>query len=247
MKNLWIVLAFFLLVLTPLGYKAYYLKKGDGDYIKTDSLEMLLNLTRDISDIDNQFNQLGGSLKEFMKDGCEKEKIDNIISNYNTKVDTLKKDQLRQVTELRQQLLDKQKELYSIISPPNIWLLILIIIICGIIGGYAGSRYNEIESNVKKKVLESLPAGDKTAMLKAFGEITTPEDPQKLLAYIIFGIIASSVSVLALRFFDSEILKFKYAIDYFIFGAFCLIGSVYAKDWILSLYNRINPRGNDTP
>ena len=65
------------------------------------------------------------------------------------------------------------------------------------------------------------------------------EKPKALYTSIIFGVIASSISILALNLTDSKILDFEKPTDYFILWGWCILGAIYAKRWIESLYGKL--------
>ena len=58
-------------------------------------------------------------------------------------------------------------------------------------------------------------------------------------ASIIFGIIASSLAVLALNIIDSKILEFSKTTDYLVLWGWCILGAIYAKKWIEHLYGKL--------
>lgn len=136
----------------------------------------------------------------------------------------------------------------------NVYAIILIVTFSGALGGFARTKYALLEDLleklevVKQSVNGVLPeenAKDKNKLnsdiseLKESIEKAKNEDNEKVYVNIIFGIIASSLSFLALTTFNSKVLDFKSEIDYFIFLSWCLLGAVFAKNWIKSLYNRV--------
>lgn len=72
------------------------------------------------------------------------------------------------------------------------------------------------------------------------------EKDEKETANLIFGLIAASLSMVALRAFDSTILTFDELTDYFIFWGWCVMGAVFAKSWILSIYKNISGKGGNS-
>jgi len=69
-----------------------------------------------------------------------------------------------------------------------------------------------------------------------------PDPSTRYYTSIVFGVIASSISLLALKFADSQVLKFEATIDYFVLWAWCLLGAVYAKDTLERVYNSRFPK-----
>jgi len=137
----------------------------------------------------------------------------------------------------------------------NIWAILLIIIISGILGGFARTKYYLVDDILKE--LETIQVSVKNNIsyntLENNEELNQKlhsltnrindlkdKDNEKVTINIVFGIIASSLSMLALTTFSSKILDFQSEIDYFIFLGYCLLGAVFAKNWIKSLYDRIN-------
>lgn len=150
----------------------------------------------------------------------------------------------------------------------NIWLIILIILTAGIIGGWARINYslllplkNDLENliarmkSIKDEIdISKTVRPEEVALTNAVNQVRQktddfeqkvddiinelPTKSQRVNTSIVFGVIASSISLLALKLTDSSVLKFDGHIDYFILWAWCLLGAVYAKDSIERIYNR---------
>nr|WP_288934789.1 YEATS-associated helix-containing protein [uncultured Allomuricauda sp.] len=173
-----------------------------------------------------------------------------------------------------------KKELLSIKTKdalkPNFWLIALIILSAGILGGYARTGYQylmsikddlgdfktdllKMENNIST-TLNSINSDDIKTKLsldtktlqsikvkaddieKKIGDAIQKEANrvQTVRASVLFGIIASSISLLALNLTESKILEFESGIDYFILWGWCVLGAVYAKNWIANIYDRIS-------
>jgi len=155
----------------------------------------------------------------------------------------------------------------------NSWIIILIILISGIVGGFARSNYNLLEDvkeglkvlRDKSKEMQKSPdfkRDDSNPQLETkLSKLITfldeedtrkilniennyASDGKKVLVNIFFGIIAASCSLLALTAFSSKVLDFQSDIDYFIFLGWCMVGAVFAKKWLLALYSRLTTSTN---
>ncbi|MEO1438616.1 MAG: YEATS-associated helix-containing protein [Bacteroidota bacterium] len=70
------------------------------------------------------------------------------------------------------------------------------------------------------------------------------EEQHSMVANLTFGLIASSLSILALDFINSKVLDFERNVDYFILWGWCILGAVFAKAWIQNLYDKIRDQTN---
>lgn len=68
------------------------------------------------------------------------------------------------------------------------------------------------------------------------------KEAERKYAFVLFGIIAAALSFVALNLFNSKILDFKTEIDYFIFAGYCVLGAVFAKKYIVQLYDAITKK-----
>jgi len=160
-------------------------------------------------------------------------------------------------------------------SIPNIWLIILIILSAGLIGGWARTNYAnlpDLKDNIEELVnkmkailkeigeskvpVQNEGMGNKASVNIAAVEQNTdelakrikdvidkvPDDNKRLNTSLVFGVIASSIAILALRLTESQVLDFDNTIDYFVLWAWCLLGAVYAKDSLERVYNNRFPK-----
>lgn len=138
----------------------------------------------------------------------------------------------------------------------NVFLLIFIVLFAGILGGFARTNYSKLEEletavvGLRKMVEEKNVQREEThRALEKIGKIQTEMKEIKkegagsgdnVLINIIFGVIASSLSFIALTIFNSKLLDFQADIDYFIFWGWCVLGAIFAKNWIKTLYNQVS-------
>lgn len=158
----------------------------------------------------------------------------------------------------------------------NLWLVIFIMILGGVIGGFARTKFHLLKgiitkadnalnfsSELKKNTLNSFENLSKKqtileadideekaklyeiieALKKEIEDIkktVAKQEKKNLGVNIAFGIIASSFSFIVLTFTKPSVLEFKSPIDYLIFLSFCLLGALFAKKWIIALYEKIN-------
>ena len=244
-----------------------------------------------INDADNKYiDSLTKTLKSNIKVNDEKlVKTIDALKLENKKDESLKKlvdtknEEILQLSEnnLIEYKNSKNKvvfeyESHKIQSQPNIWLILLIILGAGIIGGWARMNYSlllPLKSNLEElekkmiailaKIKSGITSGDDAkdkskisanAVSQAQADTTKlakeirnildeiPDASERLNTSIVFGIIASFISILALKLADSQILEFANDIDYFILAAWCLLGAVYAKDTLERLYNSRFPK-----
>ena len=253
-------------VKTPQQQNNYVINQA----IVNDSIAMVNNFEKYKFNLDTGLNNLKNLLynQKILDTLIKKNRADTFVytlfatknKNAETEYNELNNSAFKIKKELR---LQKQS-----VRQPNIWLLILIILLSGVIGGFASTKYNLLEDhfvdNAKDqvaKVIEStntfLMRNVDTSMSEEIEKYKkdidilnkTLSDMQqqegdKIKANIVFGIIASTLSFLALNTFGSKILDFQNDTDYFIFGGFGLIGAVFAKNWIKSIYEKTVKRSS---
>lgn len=264
-----------------------------GRTITIDSASKVLNLKQYKFDLDT--SQAG--LRHVLSN--KKSGKDDSLTNQN-RLDSLvnlfilrkNEDAIKQFSQLNDSAFNLRKDLYharQLDKRPNIWLLVLIILLSGIIGGFAGTRYKDLEDNLAEAAKdfkavnaltnqiegtsatrstgtdndELVKQKEKIAELNAKIDtlntnVTTlneqikalkTREGEKVTTNIVFGIIASTLSFIALRTFDSKVLDFQSYTDYFIFAGFGLLGSIFAKNWIRSIYDKAIPKtaGSNPP
>lgn len=264
MKEFWIIISL-VVALIVVGLLAYFksdtpLTPDYDDVVKVDTTQILLNDKLRLLDLEGKNR---AELEQLLKNCRDTtvntvDSIDSMVENFKTVVKgihDLKNDELFPIKEEYYQL--KSKEL-------NIWAIIFIVLISGALGGFARTKdklveelFKDVEeaqelmsqigdgkggldtkmANVLSRKMNSI--NDKVISFRNKAEAGEEDNSEKVIVNIIFGIIASSLSFLALITFSSKVLDFQSDIDYFIFLGWCLMGALFAKNWIKSLYNKI--------
>lgn len=93
-------------------------------------------------------------------------------------------------------------------------------------------------------------AGVQLSLAESVKQLTESEQELKELEkekerrkiYPLFGIIAALLSFVFLDTFSSKTLEFAKTIDYFIFAAYCTLAAVFAKKWILRIYELMSKK-----
>lgn len=153
----------------------------------------------------------------------------------------------------------------------QVWILIAIILATGALGGVVGPKFRLLDDHLEKSVADleesvksvnqKLTDSQNTVGLLADPEVKNmindtlsksenlinaiqekKEEKLPWWGYILFGVISATLSFIALDAFNSKILDFKSETDYFIFAGYCLLGAVFAKSWILRLYETISKK-----
>lgn len=178
---------------------------------------------------------------------------------------------MNEIIAEKNQIVYKHKEEEIKYQRVNYWLVALIILSAGLIGGWARINYglllpltNNLEElitkmrDIKKEIDESKSATLDTrtneVFARAAGQVgrkaedfeervnsileDMPTREQRIATSMIFGVIASSITLLALKTADSDVFKFEDNMDYFILWAWCLLGAIYAKDSIERIYKK---------
>ncbi|TGV03386.1 hypothetical protein [Flavivirga rizhaonensis] len=198
----------------------------------------------------------------------KKEEIKALLESKNEEIIDLNSSNLKSFKDSKNEIVFKY-ESFKIKDKPNIWLIILIILSAGIIGGWARTNYSllaPLQNNIAelekkmKAILEEIKGVDSEAKEVRIKMLTLqaselnenteslakeiksvldeiPDPSKRVNTSIVFGVIASSISILALKLTDSQVLDFADTIDYFILWAWCLLGAVYAKDTLERVYN----------
>ncbi|MDC8004304.1 hypothetical protein POV27_09595 [Aureisphaera galaxeae] len=160
--------------------------------------------------------------------------------------------------------IEERDEELTKLKAPDYQLIIFIIILAGVIGGIARTNWPKLkiikeEVEEVKETLTAVNSGitianadalktemDDTikkmnqAILDIEATIASNTEKSKTLgASILFGIIASSISILALTLTESKVLEFEKATDYFVLWAWCVLGAIFSKKWIEILYGRL--------
>ncbi len=97
------------------------------------------------------------------------------------------------------------------------------------------------KTEIKNRVAEirAKLASAKNALADDVNTPKAPKDENRARdANLIYGTIAALVAFLVLGLSDSNILEFNHSIDYFTFTAWCVLGAVFAKNWIRTAYER---------
>ena len=214
-------------------------------------------------------NLADDKLKSF--EGIIDEKNDEFLNFHTKHLNALKENKNEIVFEF---------ERNKATNKTNIWLIILIILTAGIVGGWARVNYslllplaNDLQDliakmkGIKDEIDKTKSDDGQRPAAAIFNRAANqvrqktddfeqkidnilnelPTKKQRVNTSIVFGVIASSITLLALKLTDSAVLKFNENIDYFILWAWCLLGAVYAKDSIERIYNRnFAPGGGDS-
>lgn len=140
----------------------------------------------------------------------------------------------------------------------NYWLIALIVILAGIIGGWVRTKYDLVKKieRTKEEVADKIESLTKDNNFERLNSLDNDEK-DKLVAEtkknwenlnntftksevtntnLLFGIIASSVSILVLKVTDSNVLEFNEVLDYFILWSWCVLGAIYAKSTLEKVY-----------
>lgn len=206
------------------------------------------------------------------QDSLDLAKISNLLKTQNTKILELKKDStnanLKTLLEENFKVnYDEYKALQNkknedilkymkVVFGNNTPLLVcVIIIVCGILGGYASNFYTylkDILETTEKLVDKAETITEATNDSNQIGEELKKvnaqlEDLKKdinnenktIIASILFGIIASFFSILILKAGDSNILKFETYMDYFVFTCYCLLSALFTKKIIEAIINTV--------
>ncbi len=258
---------------------------NDIDKKKIDSLSAIFSDKIEIEDkeVKNSVNAIKSAVNSLqLKENAPRLKEDTfnaLMTAVDTKNKALAKksdENLEVIKEFKNKTVYKYEESKQKDSP-NIWLIILIILTAGIIGGWARVNYalllpikNDLQSLISRMIsvrdeIDGLQnnqqpgqaqirnqavnlVSQKTDDLKLKIESIIndlPTKKQRVNTSMTFGVIASSIAILALKLTDSKVLEFNDTIDYFILWAWCLLGAVYAKDSIERIYNKnFNPNNN---
>ncbi|MCI3937873.1 hypothetical protein MQX03_11730 [Chryseobacterium aahli] len=160
---------------------------------------------------------------------------------------------------------DKNKDLFKYImlvfQNEKSVLVLIIIIVCGLLGGLSSNFYKYLKDtipliesvNLKINLLsqnisranvqdDCFELNEKIQKLTAeinSLQIIINEENKTFTASILFGILASFLSILILNATNSDVLKFETFIDYFIFACYCLLSSLFAKRIIESLIKTV--------
>lgn len=261
-----IVAVMIMSIRTPQQQNNYVINQA----IVNDSIAMVNNFEKYKLNLDTGLNNLKNLLynQKILDTLIKKNRADSFVY---TLFATKNKNAETEYNELNNNTFKIKKELRlqkQFVRQPNIWLLILIILLSGVIGGFASTKYNLLEDhfvdNAKDQVAKVI-ASTNTFLMRNVDTSMSEEiekykkdidilnktlsdmqqqEGDKIKANIVFGIIASTLSFLALNTFGSKILDFQNDTDYFIFGGFGLIGAVFAKNWIKSIYEKTVKRSS---
>lgn len=230
----------------------------------------LKKIIEDLKPLNKTKNEKLNQLIDNLELEDKKSNIKKLVQSKNKDIINLNSSNLKAFKNSKNEIVF-ECESFKIKDKPNIWLILLIIISAGIIGGWARTNYsllaplksNIAELEVKMKTIIDKIKGvsdeteveearikmlaNKASELRDNTESLTKEirsvldeipDPSKRLnTSIVFGVIASSISILALKLTDSQVLDFANVVDYFVLWAWCLLGAVYAKDTLERVYN----------
>jgi hypothetical protein len=205
-----------------------------------------------------------------VKSDTTKEELRKALNKNNVKLKQLYESDLDSIQSKKNKKLIEFEENNLKKDRINYWLIALIILTAGILGGWARINYgllapikNNIEEMTKKmidiyekhnNIGQTVQNKDFEADFKEFtvkvdketNEIKEkinsllkglPSKKDRVYTSIVFGVIASTISLLALKLTESNILEFNNNIDYFLLWAWCVLGAVFAKDSIENFYN----------
>lgn len=123
------------------------------------------------------------------------------------------KDNIEEMTKKMVEIYDKQSKIDQTVESKN-------------------NLQSELKALTVKMDNDTIEIKEKiNAILK---ELPTKRD--RVYTSIVFGVIASTISLLALKLTESSILDFNNNIDYFLLWAWCVLGAVFAKDSIENFY-----------
>lgn len=271
------IIIFLLFVFIAMGLYLYFDGKGGADPEKIslykkeiqiqDSLELtkisnlLKNQNVEIVKKRNDSVEVSSLLKDNLKISYKKyrelqeaKQIDiNLLLEENLKINNKK---YKDIQEAKNKEIFKQLKIKSKDNTP-FWICI-IIVICGILGGYASKFYAYLEDIIPKsenvresisKINFQIAEGDdpnqmKDELKKLNEQIEElkrklSEESKTHIASILFGVIASFFSILILKAGESNVLKFESYMDYFVFSCYCLLSALFAKRIIEVIINTV--------
>ena len=223
-----------------------------------DSIQIVnYNLEIEKSDkkiLNELYQKYDKSIDTFILDKTKKMKI---LESYDKSINVLlvQKNE-SSFSDFKQILMYKSQK-----KKPCIPVIICLIILAGILGSIVRIFSDKLIdiTKIEKNITAALAKTDVSSLKLNDGKSVSVEnlklaimdevkknvsvDENKPLTYVVnfvYGILASSLSFLALKLFDSKILEFNSTNDYFIFWAFCILGTLFAKERIRSLFEKTN-------
>lgn len=238
------IIVFLLFVFIAMGVYLYFDGKGNDDSEKI--------LVQDSLDLTKINNLLKAQNVEIVKKRYDSVEVSSLLAN-NLKINYKK---YKDIQEAKNKEIFKNFKIKSKNNTP-FWISI-IIVICGILGGYASKFYSYLEDIIPKsenvresisKVNFQIAEGDDPNQMKEeleklnkrieeLSEMLSKES-KSLIASVLFGVIASFFSILILKAGESNVLKFENYMDYFVFSCYCLLSALFAKRIIEAIINTV--------
>lgn len=236
---------------------------------KVMSVEMKEQIDKTTQEFKQEKEEIESSIKIWKENYKERYKIINdslirgeLFEKVVSEAEEINLKLMNQIDQKNNDFLDlKKDQLMSNSKRVNTWMLIFIVLISGLLGGYARTNSHLLKEafETAKAIVEESKELERTGgmetsitekrrkldseqfkLLETIAKMSEGnEDTEKTKVNIVFGVIASAMSFLALTTFSSKTLDFQSETDYFVFLGWCLIGAVFAKNWIKSIFNKI--------
>lgn len=194
--------------------------------------------------------------KKFKKDTTTHKTVEGIVKTEKNRVSAKLKERDSLLINKNATLYDLQQK-YG--RPLNVWLLISIILVCGMLGGIARTYYPLLDELKQAKQLQARATAQASGqgvgvralspeevevelkvLKEAVKQIEEKNKPSRVMfANLMFGIIASLLAFVAMEVFKSRVLDFKNVLDYFILAGWCTLGAVFAKKWLFAIHSKI--------